>query len=304
MLLILATHIASAWLAASPATTRSLTPVMLATPPPPPPQPLDVARAVDICLAAAGAGAAVWSLEALEPIVNLPLFAPPLAASSIIIFSGLQPAPAANVFLGTTGAAAFALTLYTLGGGSPEMRAIAVAGSLAWFKATGATFPPAAAMAAVFLDSPQMQELGWSYLLFPCLTGQLLLYAAGAGLAPLRQRVRVALTHMQLDGSSLGSSRESVEELRAAFARFDTSGDGLIDAAELQVALRAILQADVDPKDCEALVREADADGDGAICFDEFLIMLKYSDPTGCLGDHCPAGAEEPPCVGDECYAF
>jgi len=211
---------------------------------------------------------------------------------------GMKPAPAVNIFAGTTGAASFALLLYSFGGGSPEMRALAVAGSLAWFKCTGATFPPAAALAAVFLDSKELQELGWSYLLFPCLSGQALLYAAGSGLAQLRQLVRLSLTRMQLDSTL--TSRESIDEMRSMFMRFDTSGDGLIDATELQVALRAILHADVDAKDCEALVREADVDGDGAIDFDEFLVLLKYHDPTGCAGDGCPAE----PCYGDECYAF
>lgn len=232
---------------------------------------MDMAKTADLALATLGAAGAILLLEELEKLTGVQLYAPPLAASSIIIFSGLQPAPAQNVFAGTLGAATGALVLWEIGGGSPMTRAIAIGGSLFFFKTTGALFPPAAALAAVFLDSPGLQENGWSYLLFPCLSGQALLYALALVLSQVRQKVRVAITKSQLDFSA-----ESIDEFRELFKRFDTSGDGLIDAVELQVALRATINVDLDMSDCEQMVREADADGDGGIDFNEFVQLLKF----------------------------
>ena len=233
---------------------------------------MDVAKYADLALATLGAAGAIYFLDTLEIAFNVKLYAPPLAASSIIIFSGIKPAPAVNVFGGSIGAASFALALWELGGGSPTTRAIAVGGSLVFFKTTGALFPPAAALATVFLDSPALQEAGWTYLLFPCLSGQLILYALAIGLSQARQKVRIAITRSQLDFSDV-----TVEEFRSLFQLFDTSGDGMIDATELQVALRKVINTDLDLSDCQQMVREADVNGNGAIDFDEFLQLLKFN---------------------------
>ena len=256
--------------AAWPGLRMRTPPPLMTTPPSPPPQ-ADLAKYADVALATIGAGSAIYLLDKLEIVLDVPLYAPPLAASTIIVFSGITPAPALNVFAGTIGAAGFALVLNELGGGSPFTRALAVSGSLAFFKLTGALFPPAAALAAVFLDSPALQERGWMYLLFPCISGQVFLYAFAIAVAQVRQRVRVAITQSQLDFSN-----ESRESFREMFTRFDTSGDGRIDANELQVALRATIGADLDIADCDELVRVADTDGDGSIDFEEFMALLKF----------------------------
>lgn len=151
-------------------------------------------------------------------------------------------------------------------------RAVAVAGSLLWFKSSGALFPPAAALSAVFLDSPALQSSGWSYLLFPCLSGQSILYIIALGLSQLRQRLRVAITQTQLNQFSSAT----LEEIKAMFYRFDTSGDGRIDAMELQVALRALLGSELDAADCKQLIAVADSNGDGHIDVDEFVQMLRF----------------------------
>ena len=231
----------------------------------------DVPKAVDTVCAAVGAATGIYLLGELELRLGVKLYGPPLAASSIIIFSGITPPPAKNVFFGTMGAAFFALCLFQLVGGTPETRALAVAGSLLWFKSSGALFPPAAALCAVFLDSPTLQASGWSYLLFPCLSGQTILYVVAMGLAQLRQQLRVSITKQQLD---FGSA--TLEEMSELFLRFDTSGDGRIDATELQVALRALLGSELDLADCKQLVQDADSDGDGDIDFEEFVAILRY----------------------------
>ena len=238
--------------------------------PPPPPMTIDPAQA-DLALATIGAGLAVYFLGEAGEYLGVQLYAPPIAASSIIIFSSISPVPPVNVFAGSMGAATFALLLYELFGASEVTRSVAVAGSLAWFKASGALFPPAAALAAVFLDSPALQEKGWTYLLFPCLSGNAILYVLAYALSYVRQKVRISITRTQLDFSS--STRKDFEEM---FTKYDTSGDGRIDATELQVALRALVGADLDLNDCEKMVREADTDGDGSIDFNEFMALLQF----------------------------
>ena len=43
-----------------------------------------------------------------------------------------------------------------------------------------------------------------------------------------------------------------------------------------QVMLRALLGSEMTLDDCEDLIRRADVNGDGAIDFDEFVVMLQY----------------------------
>ena len=59
--------------------------------------------ALDTLIAAVAAGSAFWLLSYLEAASGIPMYAPPLAASSMIMFSGSKPLPAQNVFLGTVG---------------------------------------------------------------------------------------------------------------------------------------------------------------------------------------------------------
>jgi CBS-domain-containing membrane protein len=230
-----------------------------------------VPKAADTALACIGAASGTYALGVLESTTGLPFYAPPLAAGAIIIFSGMKPPPAKNVFGGMLGAAAFALALEAVGGGTEETRALAVAGSLLWFKSSGALFPPAAAAAAVFLDSAELQSLGWTYLAFPCLSGVSVLYGLALGLSRVRQDVRVRITRSQLEFSA-----DTLGDMREVFDRFDTSGDGRIDAMELQVMLRALLSTEMDLEDCEDLINRTDVNGDGSIDFEEFVMMMKF----------------------------
>ena len=69
--------------------------------------------------------------------------------------------------------------------------------------------------------------------------------------------------------------------LREEFDRFDTSGDGQIDATELRVALRHLTGADPPLADCEALVRAYDTDGSGKIEFAEFCDAVLVHEVEG-----------------------
>ena len=77
-------------------------------------------------------------------------------------------------------------------------------------------------------------------------------------------------------GSKLGggSSSSVLQLLQSIFNRFDTSGDGFLDASELKLALRFVTGEDLSVEDCERIVRGMDTDGDGVIDFHEFISAL------------------------------
>jgi len=65
-------------------------------------------------------------------------------------------------------------------------------------------------------------------------------------------------------------TQEQIEELREDFEFNDNDNDGRIQFAEF-AELMALLEADMDERDCRLGFREIDTDGDGAIEFDEFV---------------------------------
>ncbi|XP_072975238.1 uncharacterized protein [Typha angustifolia] len=63
-------------------------------------------------------------------------------------------------------------------------------------------------------------------------------------------------------------------ELRETFAVFDADGDGKISAEEL-MSLFAVLGDDCcSLDDCRRMIGGVDTDGDGFVCFDEFVSMM------------------------------
>ena len=73
-----------------------------------------------------------------------------------------------------------------------------------------------------------------------------------------------------------GRRRFTDEELRAVFDSIDTSGDGEICVAELQVAIRTVA-AKADDKTVERMLSFADADGDATVSFEEFKEIISAS---------------------------
>ena len=204
---------------------------------PKPPLQWDTARLLDGVVASFGAGVSVYALTALNGMTPITLYAPPLAASSILIFAGSTPPPLANILLGTGGAAVAAVAVSYIPDANIDLaRALAVVLSLGWFKASNRFFPPAAALAVLVFDSPQLGELGWTYVPFPCLAGNAFLYCAAIGLASIRSMLRQEICRR---GLVEGLAERDTEDLRREFTRFDTSGDGMIDLVELQVRTAA-----------------------------------------------------------------
>jgi calmodulin len=64
-----------------------------------------------------------------------------------------------------------------------------------------------------------------------------------------------------------------VQEFKEAFDIFDVDGGGTITAEELGEVMKSLGQKPTRAQ-LEAMVREIDADGDGAIDFPEFLTMM------------------------------
>ena len=73
-----------------------------------------------------------------------------------------------------------------------------------------------------------------------------------------------------------GRRRFTDEELRAVFDSIDTSGDGEICVAELQVAIRTV-DPKADDKTVERMLSFADADGDDTVSFAEFKEIIRAS---------------------------
>jgi hypothetical protein len=73
---------------------------------------------------------------------------------------------------------------------------------------------------------------------------------------------------------SIVSGAERRKRLLHLFRRIDTSGDGQLDAIELQVALRAATGNDISLADTSAMIRSVDSDGNGTVDFDEFCASI------------------------------
>ncbi|CAF89161.1 unnamed protein product, partial [Tetraodon nigroviridis] len=65
-----------------------------------------------------------------------------------------------------------------------------------------------------------------------------------------------------------------LKELKDAFKEFDIDGDGCITSEELRYAMIKLLGEKANKSEIDALVREADHNGDGTVDFEEFVKMM------------------------------
>ncbi|PUZ62844.1 hypothetical protein GQ55_3G019400 [Panicum hallii var. hallii] len=68
-------------------------------------------------------------------------------------------------------------------------------------------------------------------------------------------------------------SKQQIEEFREAFSLFDKDGDGTITTKELGTVMGSLGQSPTE-EELQEMVKEVDADGSGAIDFQEFLTLL------------------------------
>ncbi|XP_040918900.1 calcium-binding protein 5b [Toxotes jaculatrix] len=65
-----------------------------------------------------------------------------------------------------------------------------------------------------------------------------------------------------------------LKELKDAFKEFDIDGDGSITSDELRNAMIKLLGEQTSKNEIDAVVREADNNGDGTVDFEEFVKMM------------------------------
>ncbi|CAO3608359.1 unnamed protein product [Mucor fragilis] len=71
----------------------------------------------------------------------------------------------------------------------------------------------------------------------------------------------------------LKSGGKDTDDLREAFKVFDADGNGVIDRSELRKVMSS-LNENLTEEELDAMIKEADANGDGQISFDEFKAMM------------------------------
>ena len=221
-------------------------------------------KVADSLLAATGAGASVGCLVAAADATDLALWVPPLAASTVLVWAGVRPPPLRVVALGVAGATSLAVAMSQLGLASRTLPALAVAGSLLWFKLGGSFYPPAAALSALFLDSAQLRDLGWEYVLCPCLASNLALWLAATLAVAPRRAVREALVRARW-GADLPP--EAVRLLA------DVYGDRALSETELCFVV-AELAARVAADDGGCVLPDGEGDGWDAAAQEARLVRL------------------------------
>ena len=65
------------------------------------------------------------------------------------------------------------------------------------------------------------------------------------------------------------------EKYRKAFSVFDKDGNGFISADELINAMNNLSGDKLTEEEAEAMIREADVDGDGQVDYEEFVKMME-----------------------------
>mmetsp|Transcript_31336 Transcript_31336/g.102632 ORF Transcript_31336/g.102632 Transcript_31336/m.102632 type:complete len:321 (-) Transcript_31336:66-1028(-) len=247
-------------------------------------------RVLDCLISALALAAAALALHGIDSTSKLPFktFAPPSLSSAIIFFGGPSPPPVRGFLLCTVGAwlvGAAITTASPLFGPDNDTRAILSAATLLfYFKMSGEFFVPTFGLASALLTAQAapvtagpLQAL--RFLVSPWLAGHCALYAAAAVASRLRRQARVRLKRWEVQlglraGGALGRERD----LRSIFARFDTSGNGFLEAGELKYALKAATGLEPSLEDCETLISMIDTDGDHVLALHEFVQLVTEED--------------------------
>mmetsp|Transcript_110505 Transcript_110505/g.276695 ORF Transcript_110505/g.276695 Transcript_110505/m.276695 type:complete len:186 (-) Transcript_110505:158-715(-) len=115
---------------------------------------------------------AVLSFKYLD---DVKFYAPPLGAIAILVFSAPTLPKLFNIVIGTVGSTLVAFVLVHVLGASMFTRALACGLAMLFMKLFGTVYPPAGALAVLFVDNAAMHKLGIFYCLMPGLSGTLVL---------------------------------------------------------------------------------------------------------------------------------
>merc|ERR1712046_37454 len=112
------------------------------------------------------------------------------------------------------------------------------------------------------------------FLLTPWLAGSLLMYAFAHVAATVRRRVRVTLSKAKFKATLSEAAEQGDDALREIFYRYDTSGDGFLQAGELKYAWQVVTGEEMTEDEAQALVESVDTDGNNEIDPDEFIALV------------------------------
>lgn len=156
---------------------------------------------VDGALASAGAGLTIYLLSILQT-GKFVLYAPPMGAVAAAYFYYGRPPTQPKVCLAILGATSSAVAISQFQFGPTIGHSLAVASAVLFFRVSGSIFPPAAALSGLFADNAVMAKQGWMYPLFPCLAGNLVIYACAWLWAQVRAYVEGKATSFAMTGKS------------------------------------------------------------------------------------------------------
>ena len=93
-----------------------------------------------------------------------------------------------------------------------------------------------------------------------------------------------------LDTVGSGSKRDVIHKalvkrsgIRKAFEKYDKDGNGYITNDEFRKVVEDKYSATLSSKEIKKLMKAADTNGDGKICYEEFLKAFTYFKPKGAL---------------------
>lgn len=134
-------------------------------------------RYQDMFRALFGASLSILALLLLSQWSKQPFIMAPFGASCVLLYAVSQSplAQPRNIILGHVLSAAVGLLVLNLWGTSVWAIALAVGVAIALMQFTGSVHPPAGANPLVILLTAQQVDYSWEFLLFPVLTGALIL---------------------------------------------------------------------------------------------------------------------------------